>query len=190
MIPINLSLNCVILANSNQEEEANEDKTALKFVNLEVDAQDINGWTPLITAIVGRITQISEVTKLLLQLGANPFLASNDGKNAFHWASRIGNKEAIEAMTEVLSTDQIRELLDSQTNDEHNLKPIQLAAKHDTISVFPLLMNLEQKNREHCIHHTYPANADGTKDFTSFCDKCFAKNNIYTPDEHGRIFYC
>lgn len=156
---------------------------------MNVNAQDINGWTPLITAIINKIPAIKEVTKLLLQLGCDPAIMSRDGKNAFHWAARIGNKEALETMADILPSQKIYEFLNTCTLDAYKMKPIRLAARFDNLTAFSVLLNLEQRNRDTCIHTTYAANEEGVKEYNHFCEKCFAKNNIYTPDEDGKNLF-
>ena len=60
-----------------EEEAANDSK--IKFTNLNVNAQDINGWTPLITAIINKTHNIDVIGKLM-ELGYDPFIMSKDGK--------------------------------------------------------------------------------------------------------------
>ena len=63
---------------SESEEEATNDNK-IKFTNLDVNAQDINGWTPLITAIINKTHNINVFIKMM-ELGYDPFIMSKDGK--------------------------------------------------------------------------------------------------------------
>lgn len=133
--------------NSKPEEEAEADNR-IRFLNLDVNAQDVNGWTPLIAAIIQRISNIEKVTKVFMQLGCDPFIAGKDGKNAFHWAARVGLTSVLRAIAEASPLERIHELLNTPTNDAHKLKPLYLAARFDHVEAFSYLMSLEQKNRE------------------------------------------
>lgn len=129
-----------------KEEVANDNKT--EFINLNVNAQDINGWTLLIAAIVNNISNIQEIVELLLELGADPAITSRDGKNALHWAARTGNLFVINTITEKLPYMKIKELLNIPTHDSLKMKPLHLAAKFDNLKAFSVLLGFEQKNRQ------------------------------------------
>ena len=117
-----------------------------------MNTQDINGWTPMITAIINRNKKIEEVINILMKLGGDQFLQSNDGKNAFHWAARIGTTSALKAIIESSTNEQVEKLLNCETNDEHKIKPIHIAARYDQAQAFSYLFNLEKHNRESCSH--------------------------------------
>jgi ankyrin repeat protein len=169
---------------SNEETAENESSQRIRFINMDVNSQDINGWTPLITAIINRIKNIKEVTEILMDVGWDPFIMSNDGKNAFHWAARVGNLSVLTAIASACTSTQLSMLLNTPTSDKSRLKPLILSAKFDHAEAFAYLMKLEQKSRKTCIHNTYPE-VDGHKAYSNFCEKCFTNNNIYTPDENG-----
>jgi ankyrin repeat protein len=128
-----------------KKEVATDNK--VKLINLDVNAQDINGWTIMITAIINKLSNIQEVVKLLLELGADPSISSRDGKNAFHWAARTGNALVIETISEQLPYMKIKELLNTPSDDSHKMKPTHLAARFDHSKAFQVLLILEQKNR-------------------------------------------
>ena len=114
----------------------------IKFANLDVNAQDINGWTPLITVIISKTNSVTKVCKLLLDLGADPFIASRDGKNAFHWATRIGNLEVLKTLMSGYTDEQVDEMLECKTGDFYHMKPIHLAVRFDHIEVFKYLTTI------------------------------------------------
>lgn len=131
---------------SETEEEATQG-TKYKYTNLDVNVQDINGWTPMITAIVNKNPSIPAVTKLM-ELGYDPFIMSKDGKNAFHWAARVGSADVLKKISEFLTFSQIMMLLNTPTEDHLKMKPISIAAKFDHMEAFAFLCDLEFSTEE------------------------------------------
>jgi len=173
------------ISNEHEEQADQNERSAIEFVNVNINAQDYNGWTPLITALINRVKNIKGVTKIFMELGYDPFIMSKCGKNAFHWATRTGNDTALRTIVKNWTRDQVNELLNTETKDRFKLKPLILAAKHDQVDSLSYLMELEQKNRTTCIHNTYQANENGEKEYKRLCGKCFAVNNLYMPDKNG-----
>ena len=136
-----------------------------EFQNLDINVQDFNGLTPLISIIITRPNKYLEIIEIMLDLGADPFLMSNDGLNSFHWATRIGNKNILELLIKDLPGPKIHRMLNTPTGNEFRLKPIFLAARFDQVSPFELFLSLEQRNRKSCVHTTYPADENGEKKY-------------------------
>lgn len=120
-----------------------------------------------------------------MTLGADPFLVSTDGRNSFHWATRIGNKKILETLVDNIPSSDIIKMLNTPIRDGFGMKLIHIAARFNNTSLFEYIMTLEQKNRDTCIHNTYPPDENGEKEFKHFWKKCFANNNIYTPNSKG-----
>ena len=133
---------------SEGEIEENKNKETIEYVNLEVNAQDMNGWTPLISIIMAKFDKREEIIKALIKLGADPFLMSEDGKNAFHWATRIGCKNTLELLIDGLPSTEIHRMLNTSTENELKMKPLFIAARFDQVGIFEYILSLEQKNRK------------------------------------------
>jgi len=143
-----------------------------------------------------------------MELGCDPFIKSRDGKNAFHWATRIGNTSVLKCLTASFTIDQIYEMLNTETEDTFRMKPLQLAARFDHVEAFAFIISLEQRNRETCIHTTYSYNQANFKHpiissneqdtkmdeetddhYSIFCPKCFTNNNMYKPDHNNDTIF-
>ena len=101
----------------------------------------------MITAIISKTTNIDIISKMM-ELGYDPFIMSKDGKNAFHWAARIGNADILRKISEFLTFNQIMMLLNTPTEDQMRMKPISIAAKFDNMEAFAFLWDLEFSTEE------------------------------------------
>mmetsp|Transcript_10684 Transcript_10684/g.10558 ORF Transcript_10684/g.10558 Transcript_10684/m.10558 type:complete len:105 (+) Transcript_10684:285-599(+) len=101
----------------------------------------------------------------MIKLGADPFLMSNDGRNAFHWATRIGSKNILEALVSSIPSSQLQRVLNTSVQDGYGMKIIHIAARFNNLSLFEYIMSLEQQNRKTCLHTTFPADENGKKEY-------------------------
>jgi ankyrin repeat protein len=61
----------------------------------DVNARDAAGYTALIT---GAVNAKPNLVRLMLELGANPYVRSADGVTALGWARRLGQREVVEVL--------------------------------------------------------------------------------------------
>ncbi|CAI2366068.1 unnamed protein product [Moneuplotes crassus] len=176
--------NC-LQSNQQESKEVLPQYKDVQYINLDINAQDLNGFTPLISVIVCSHIFSVKVIKLMVKLGADPFLKSNDGRNAFHWATRIGEKPVLETLVSCIPSSDVTRMLNIPVEDGYELKPIHIAARFDNLALFEYIMELEQKCSKTCLHTTYLRSKDPNKDFIKVCPLCFEDNNIYSPNSKG-----
>lgn len=103
--------------------------TQLLAQGAHVDAQDPNGYTPLIAACA---MGFADVVKLLLDKGADPAIAAKNGQTALHFAAMTGN------------TEEARLLLDknapAEVNDQSGLTPLMYGVVSNKVELVNLLV--------------------------------------------------
>ena len=66
----------------------------------EIDARDVDGWTPLYYASNGSHFNNGSVHRLLLELGADVNARAGDGSTPLHWASKNGASKVVRLLLE------------------------------------------------------------------------------------------
>ena len=75
-----------------------------------------------------------ETTKLLIQRGANPALASTNGSTALHFAARRGNEQVAELLVQHAK-------VDINSKDSAHMTPLHLACVSGNAAISRMLLN-------------------------------------------------
>ena len=105
--------------------------------NIEVNAQNVLGWTPLLIAVA---EQHEKIVKVLLDHGANPNQSNLKGRNPIMFAARYANK----SLTEIL----LRNGADPNLNESNDPGSLSAAAISGNQEVVELLLNSGAKPLE------------------------------------------